>query len=73
MIDNGRPGPRRFEPLLTAEDVAEALKCSRSAAYRLLRSGALPVVRFGGLVRCRPADLQRFIEAGGDPGAAGDE
>lgn len=47
--------------LLRAEDVAAILNVSRTAAYRLMR-GPLPVVRFGGTVRVRMADLEAFIE-----------
>lgn len=46
--------------LLRAADVAAILNISRSAAFRLMR-GPLPVVRFGGTVRVRRSDLERFI------------
>lgn len=47
--------------LLRGDDVARRLQCSRSAAYRLMRSGELPVVRLGNLVRVRPEALEEFI------------
>jgi excisionase family DNA binding protein len=47
--------------LLKAMDVAERLSISRSAAFTLMRTGELPVVRFGRLVRVRPEDLENFI------------
>jgi excisionase family DNA binding protein len=49
------------EPLLKAADVARRLSISRTAAYRLLQSGELSSVRFGGTVRIRPAALEKFI------------
>lgn len=66
MTEATRTEPARVVPekLLKAEDIAELLSISRTAAYRLLRDGALPSVRFGGgTVRVRPADLAAFIQA----------
>jgi len=52
----------QIQPLLKAGEVAEILKISRTQAYRLLASGELPCLRFGGkTVRIRRADLERFI------------
>lgn len=55
-----------IEKLLKAAEVAEALGISKTAAYRLM-GHELPAVRFGGVVRVRLADLERFIadHAGG--------
>ncbi len=51
------------ERLLKAEDVAQRLNISRTAAYRLMR-GELPAVKFGGAtVRVRLSDLESFIAA----------
>lgn len=47
---------------LTAEDVASLLSISRSASYKLLASGELPVVRVGRSTRVRLMDLQVFIQ-----------
>jgi excisionase family DNA binding protein len=47
--------------LLKANEVAEKLSISRSQAFTLMRSGDLPTVRFGRLVRVRPEDLETFI------------
>lgn len=49
------------ERLLTADDVAERLRCSPRAAYRLFATGQIVVVRVGHLVRCTPGDLDRFV------------
>jgi excisionase family DNA binding protein len=48
--------------LLKANEVASLLRISKAAAYRLMQSGELPSVRFGGsTVRVRAADLTRFV------------
>jgi excisionase family DNA binding protein len=49
------------EKLLKATEVAEILDVSRSFAYRLLKQGEIPSVRFGRSVRVRPQDLDTFI------------
>lgn len=48
--------------LLTIHDVAEYLSVSPKTVQRLVRRG-LPCVRLGRVVRFRPADLLRFVEA----------
>jgi excisionase family DNA binding protein len=49
--------------LLTADDVAERLRISRSFAYALMSRGEIPPVRLGRAVRVRPQDLEEFIES----------
>jgi excisionase family DNA binding protein len=51
-----------LERLLCANDIASQLKISRSKAYSLMKQGVIPIVRFGGNVRVRPEDLDKFIE-----------
>jgi excisionase family DNA binding protein len=51
------------EPLLRPEDVAELLACSPKTVYGWAASGLLPSVRLGRLVRFKPEDVHRFIEA----------
>jgi excisionase family DNA binding protein len=51
------------EPLLRPEAVARLLACSPKTVYAWAASGLLPSVRLGRLVRFRPADVQRFVEA----------
>ena len=41
----------QLEPLLTAEQVAVLLQVSESMVYKLRRSGDLPAVRVGALLR----------------------
>lgn len=50
------------EKLLTGNDVAQRLQISKVHAYRLMRRGEIPVIRFGKVVRVRPQDLEKFIE-----------
>lgn len=55
--------PPAFEPLLKAGDVARLLNISRSTAFRLIESGAIPAVKLPGrLVRVRMSDVRRLIE-----------
>ena len=60
--ENTNP-PTRQEPekLLRAQAVAEYLDCSIAQAYRLLKSGVIPCIHAGNLVRVRKCDLERFI------------
>jgi excisionase family DNA binding protein len=48
--------------LLTQNEVAERLKIGRSYSYALLRSGAIPTVRLGKLIRVAESDLDDYIE-----------
>ena len=52
--------------LLTVEEAARRLGIGRSLAWRLVRSGELPSVRWGGWSACR-----RGISRSGSTGAAG--
>jgi excisionase family DNA binding protein len=47
--------------LLTPAKVAEILQVSKAMAYMLLKSGDIPIVRIGSLVRVRGEDLERYI------------
>jgi excisionase family DNA binding protein len=53
---------RNVNRLLKPCDIAEILNISRSFAYQLLQSGAIPVVRLGKACRVRPQDLDEYIE-----------
>lgn len=55
--------PGGSEPLLTPEAVARLLSCSPKSVYAWAARGVLPKVRLGRLVRFRPCDVARFIEA----------
>jgi excisionase family DNA binding protein len=55
------------ERLLKPNEVADFLNISRSFAYQLLQTGAIPVVRLGKSVRVRPKDLENFIQANMSP------
>ncbi len=51
----------RHEPLLTAAEAAYMLHISRTRLYRLIRSGQLPVLHLGRMVRFVPQDIRDFI------------
>jgi len=51
--------------LLTVNDAATKLNCSKGCVYRLAASGHLPHVRIGigrGTIRIRHRDLDAFVE-----------
>jgi len=50
------------DTLLTAAEVAEALRVSTMTVYRLIRRGELPAVRVGRNYRVRERDLEAFLE-----------
>jgi excisionase family DNA binding protein len=58
-----RHPPVPAEPLFAAEQIALQLGCSVREVRRLIKSGELPVIRIGRLVRIHPDDLRRFIAA----------
>jgi excisionase family DNA binding protein len=66
---NSRPRPEldssleSAESLLTPEAVARLLSCSPKSVYAWAARGVLPRVRLGRLVRFRPSDVNRFIDA----------
>jgi excisionase family DNA binding protein len=47
--------------LLKATEVAEILNISRSMAYRLMQTRAIPTVCIGNAKRVRPVDLHNYI------------
>lgn len=50
-----------LEALLTLDQAAGYLGCSRATVKRRIRSGVLPAMRDGRLVRVRESDLARYI------------
>lgn len=51
----------KMEILLKQSDVARVLNISRSFAYHLMQTGAIPTVRMGKTYRVRPQDLQAYV------------
>ena len=52
-----------MEDLLRCKEVARRLGISKSYAHRLMSNGAIPAVRMGKAVRCRPEDLEKYVLA----------
>ena len=50
-----------LDRLLKPDDIARVLDISRSLAYRLLKTGDIPSIRFGASVRVRAIDLEEFV------------
>lgn len=60
------------DDLLTLAQVAAMLNVSPATVKRFVRSGELPIVRFGyHTIRCRRGDVDAFIVAHRTPPAAG--
>jgi putative molybdopterin biosynthesis protein len=49
------------QSMMTAAEVAQRLRISRSLAYRLLTEGRIRAFRTGRVVRVSAVDLERFI------------
>ena len=49
------------EQLMNPADVAERLKISKALAYKMLKEGEIPTVRFGKSIRVKREDLERYI------------
>lgn len=50
--------------LMTATELAAFLSCSPSAVYGLARSGRIPCVRVGGMIRFRRSDVNAILKEG---------
>lgn len=52
-------------PLMTIDDVAEHLQCSKRTVYRLVDNGSIPrPVRLGSLMRWNRSAFEQWIAAG---------
>jgi excisionase family DNA binding protein len=61
--------PPLISALYTTEEVARLLRVSQRTVQVWIRSGSLPAVRYGRLLRVRQADLAVFGEVVGAPAA----
>ena len=59
--------PSALSPFFTTLEVARALRVSQKTVQVWVRSGALPAMRYGRLIRIRQADLAAFGQALGTP------
>jgi excisionase family DNA binding protein len=51
-----------MQPLLKPPEVAEVLGVSLSTFYTYYREWGVPVIRVGKHLRCRPTDLEVWLE-----------
>ena len=59
---------QKAKRLLSVRDAAQdVLSCSHDHVWRLIRSGALPIVRVGRLVRIERTDVEKFIRRQKEP------
>jgi excisionase family DNA binding protein len=49
------------DALLTVDEIAEALHCSRTTVFGLLRDGAFPSTKIGRRRVVRSADLEQYV------------
>ena len=49
--------------LLSVDEAAEALAMSRASMYRLIRRGAIPIVKIGAMTRVEAVRLAAYVEA----------
>jgi len=61
-VDDGEPPSRRGTMLLTVRDVEAELQLGRTRTYELLRSGEIPIIRIGRVLRVPRDALQRWID-----------
>ena len=62
QIEGRRDTGFRLPILLTVRDVEAQLQIGRTRTYELLRSGEIPVIRIGRVLRVPREALQRWIE-----------
>jgi putative molybdopterin biosynthesis protein len=64
---SSHPAPRHdlhsVGPVLTVDEVAEVLRVNAKTVYALVKRGKLRAFRVGRALRCRRAEVARFIEA----------
>ena len=60
-VEKAAPSTNPQKRLLKAEEVAKYLRISKSGAYHLMRTGEIPVVRIGKVVRVREEDIESFV------------
>jgi excisionase family DNA binding protein len=53
-------------------EVSELIGCSKSKAYQLVQSGAIPSTRIGSLLRVPRSALEAFVNRTGDQSQVGD-
>lgn len=58
---SGAASARDDRPLLTVSELAVRLSVSKSMAFKLVATGAIPAVRIGRSVRIFPADLDAYL------------
>jgi len=56
------------EELLSADEAAEMLRCTKSTIYKMAREGQIETVRVRYNVCIRKSAVKRFIETGGTQG-----
>lgn len=62
VVSSAEPSSGEGKALLTYRRAARRLGVSERTLWGLVKRGQLPAVKFGGVVRIDPVDLDRFIE-----------
>lgn len=63
MTEPSRPNSHTSLVLLEVFQVANRLRLTERKVYRLIKSGQLPAIRIGRVLRIDPADLLAFMNA----------
>jgi predicted DNA-binding transcriptional regulator AlpA len=69
LVDSPPPNAGHIiEPLLSIDDLAAILSCSRRLIERMRSAGRLPKpdIKIGKMPRWRPETIRRWIEGGGN-------
>jgi excisionase family DNA binding protein len=53
--------PFHQSSILTASEIADILRISKSKAYRMIQQGEIPAVQFDRTTRVRRQDLDEFV------------
>jgi hypothetical protein len=66
-VKSGGPPPFGLEPMLSIEDLAALLNCSRRLVERMRSAGKVPKpdLRIGKMPRWKPETIRRWIDGGG--------
>lgn len=52
----------KYDDIMTAKEVAGALKLSKNFVLRLVKEGVIPGFKIGGAVRIAKCDLIKYLE-----------
>lgn len=51
-----------IDPKLTVADLATALSCSTDKIYGLVKTGRIPCIKIGSMIRFEPTQIEKWID-----------